>query len=90
MKKIKKGRTVTVIGSGESGRAAVRLLLEKGARVRCSSLRPLKDPVKAFFKENAVPAEEGEHTASWQYARAKTRPREASRSMCGVTAIGSP
>ena len=62
MGKTYSGKRATVIGTGESGLWAAKLLLVEGAKVRCSSHAKIEDAVKRFFKKAGVEFEEGGHT----------------------------
>ena len=67
MKKLKafQGKTVTVIGVGESGTSALRLLKRLGSRVRCSSSGAMDPKIQKGFLKKKIAFEENGHTEAF-------------------------
>ena len=65
MTNVFRNKSVTVVGSGESGMSAIRLLTRLGAKPRCSTQTLLGSKIKALFKKRSVLWEEGGHTAAF-------------------------
>jgi UDP-N-acetylmuramoylalanine--D-glutamate ligase len=59
------GKRVTVIGAGESGLWAAKLLARAGARVRLTSRDPIPAPARRLLLRLRVPFEEGAHTPAF-------------------------